>query len=68
MDTKHLFSAALGLQAPWQITSIDFDEETPDGRGRLEIRIDFERGGRFPCVSSGKSGRWVSGNYGRLWE
>jgi len=49
MDTKHLFSAALGLQAPWQITSIDFDEETPDGRGRLEIRIDFERGGRFPC-------------------
>lgn len=49
METKQLFEVALGLQAPWQIAGIEFEEAADGARGRLEIRLDFERGGRFPC-------------------
>ena len=40
-----LFTAALGLQAPWKVVESSFDA---DGR-QLELLIDFERGARFPC-------------------
>lgn len=55
MDTKQLFEVALGLQAPWQISGIDFGKEDESGRGRLELHIDFERGGRFPCPECGRA-------------
>jgi len=40
-----VFGAALGLVAPWQVSSVDFDR----GAGRIEIGIDFPRGSRFAC-------------------
>ncbi len=55
METKALFEAALGLAAPWKVVSIDFGVEPEGGRGRLEIRLDFERGGRLPCPECGES-------------
>lgn len=49
MHTKALFQAALGLCDPWFVSSVDFDPEAQEGRGRLDVRIDFERGGKLPC-------------------
>ena len=44
---KNLFEQALGLGKPWYISSLEFDS----GKGRLDIRIDFERGAKFDYVS-----------------
>lgn len=45
MDPQHqLFQAALGLQSPWIVKSIEFSE----AEGLLRISLDFERGARFP--------------------
>lgn len=44
IDTD-LFQLALGLAAPWQVTSSDFDLQSR----RLDIRIDFPRGSTFSC-------------------
>lgn len=49
MDTNTLFRLALGLQAPWEVKGIRFDEETR----RLDIDIDFTRGASFPCQVCG---------------
>ncbi len=44
-----LFGVALGLGAPWRVTSVAFDE----GAGKLEIGLDFARGSRFACPVEG---------------
>ena len=43
MDLETLFSKALGIEAPWIITGINFDSS----RKRLEISVDFVRGATF---------------------
>jgi transposase len=50
MDTKVLFTMALGLQAPWEVVDLKFDEEAH----RLDILIDFTRGADFPCPVCGQ--------------
>lgn len=45
MNNLELFKAALGLQDPWRVESMDFD---PAGR-RLDLHLDFARGTRFAC-------------------
>ncbi len=40
---KQLFERALGIEEPWYIDKINFDEEEK----RLDIHIDFERGAKF---------------------
>lgn len=45
MDESGLFTAALGLTAPWRVTRIEFDEQD----SRLDLFLDFPRGARFPC-------------------
>jgi transposase len=50
MDMTTLFTMALGLQAPWQVTDLQFDEALR----RLDIRIDFSRGAHFPCPICGQ--------------
>lgn len=49
MDTKTLFTTALGLSAPWEVTDLQFDEATR----RLDLILDFKRGSEFPCPSCG---------------
>jgi transposase len=44
-----MFGAALGLGPPWQVTSVEFDQEA----GRLSIGLDFPRGARFTCPHEG---------------
>ncbi len=46
MNSLPLFTAALGLQAPWQITEAKFEEQA-DGARCLHLWIDFERGAKF---------------------
>jgi transposase len=43
MDELGLFTAALGLSAPWRVTRTGFDGE------RLDLSLDFPRGARFAC-------------------
>ncbi|GHV13298.1 ISL3 family transposase ISMac21 [Fibrobacterales bacterium] len=43
MFQKQLFSAALGLSNPWQVTAIDFNAYAK----RLDIHIDFTAGSKF---------------------
>ena len=40
-----LFTMALGLQAPWEVKDLKFNQEAH----RLDILIDFTRGANFPC-------------------
>jgi transposase len=49
MDTHTLFTLALGLQAPWEVKGLRFDEATR----RLDINLDFPRGASFPCPVCG---------------
>lgn len=49
MDGLELFTAALGLGEPWRVSQAEFDEES----GRLDLRVVFPRGARFPCSESG---------------
>ena len=46
MNSKELFSLALGLQSPWKLNDLDFVEEQP-GQNILRIDIGFEKGARF---------------------
>jgi len=49
MDQHQLFALALGLAEPWYVASLDFSAEDK----RLEIEIDFRRGGMFACPECG---------------
>ena len=51
MRDTDLFQLALGLVPPWMVKACAFDAE----RKRLDIEIDFARGGRFPCPICAKS-------------
>ncbi|MCG3134381.1 MAG: ISL3 family transposase ISAtc2 [Planctomycetes bacterium] len=54
MDTTKLFEAALGLKSPWRVAGLEFQAGARGGRGRLDIRLDFERGGALPCPECSK--------------
>jgi transposase len=51
MRDTDLFQLALGLVPPWMVKACAFDAE----RKRLDIEIDFARGGRFPCPHCGRA-------------
>ena len=46
MESTILFKMALGIELPWEITSINFKKV--DNRPSLNIEIDFKRGSKFP--------------------
>ncbi len=45
VDELGLFTAALGLTAPWRVVRTEFDAEG----ARLDLYLEFGRGARFPC-------------------
>ena len=51
MRDTDLFQLALGLVPPWQVKDCNFDA----AKKRLDIEIDFFRGGRFPCPECDKA-------------
>ncbi len=52
MNSKELFSMALGLQHPWKLNNVDFIEE--DGQKVLRIDIGFEKGAKFSDPIAGE--------------
>lgn len=50
MRDTDLFQLALGLVPPWLVKAVKFDAE----KKRLDIAIDFTRGGTFACSGCGK--------------
>jgi len=50
MRDVDLLQLALALTPPWKVAASTFDAE----KKRLDIEIDFERGGLFPCSGCGK--------------
>jgi transposase len=64
MDTKDLFALALGLAKPWFVSRNELEVE----HRRLEIGIDFERGGTFPCSECGAAGCKAYDTEERQWR
>ena len=52
MRDVELFQMALGLESPWFVDRTEFDAEAR----RLDLYIDFHRGGRFVCPECGAGG------------
>jgi transposase len=50
MKDTDLLQVALGLQAPWQVSQVEFDVS----KSQLTILIDFPRGSRFACPACGQ--------------
>jgi hypothetical protein len=48
-DVFSMFEAALGLVAPWQVTSVEFDKDA----GELQIGLGFPRGVTVPVSGPG---------------
>ena len=46
MNTEELFKMAIGLQAPWLITKLEF-KDISKGKRQLNIYIDFVTGTKF---------------------
>src|SRR5664280_2798405 len=59
-------TAALGMVAPWQVTSVEFDKDA----GELQIGLGFPRGSRFPCPVQGcrQSACVVHDTLGKRWR
>ena len=51
MRDTDLFQLALGLVPPWMVRATNFDAD----KKRIDIEIDFARGGRFPCPACAKA-------------
>jgi transposase len=51
MRDTDLLQLALGLVPPWMVKAANFDAEAR----RLDIEIDFAKGGRFPCPHCAKA-------------
>ena len=64
MQDRNLFALALGLSEPWYVSSVEFD---PD-RKRLDLQIDFERGGTFAGPECGASGCKAYDTEQRSWR
>ena len=61
-----MFEGALPMVAPWQVTSVEFDNDV----GEQQIRLGFPRGSRFPCPMQGcvQSARVVHDTLEKRWR
>ena len=64
MDEHILFSTALGLEKPWKVVDIKFSKE----EGRLDLKIDFQKGATFPCASCEEGDCPVHDTKERTWR
>lgn len=62
--THALFTAALGLSAPWEVTDIRFDAEAK----RIDFDVTFASGSRFACPACGTEGQPVHDTRQRSWQ
>lgn len=64
MDQTSLFTVALGLASPWEVTEVSFD---PDA-GRIDFQVGFQRGARFACPECGAPHQAVHDTRERSWR
>ena len=65
MPVEHrLFTAALGLGAPWEVSDVRFDAMA----GRIDFDVTFPAGTRFCCPSCGAVGQGVHDTRERSWR
>jgi transposase len=64
VDSASLFTVALGLHAPWEVSAVNFD---PDA-GRIDFTVGFARGARFPCPHCGAQHQPVHDTQAREWR
>ena len=64
MDQIALFTAALGLQSPWEVVDVRFSEE----ERRIDFDVAFEAGTRFACPACGAEAQGVHDTREREWR
>ena len=64
VQPTHLFTTALGLTAPWEVTDVRFDPEA----GRIDLDVAFAKGSRFACPACGVQGQPVHDTRERSWQ
>ena len=64
MDELGLFTLALGLSKPWQVSDLKFTKED----GRLDLWIDFVKGSKFPCSCGKTAEADVHDSLERIWR
>lgn len=64
MKDTDLFQMALGLIPPWLVDRSTFDPE----QKRLDIYIDFSRGGQFTCTGCGREGCKAYDTVDKVWR
>ena len=64
MHNLDLFQRALGLVKPWEVVEEKFDE----AQKRLDLRIDFPKGSKFPCPECGREGCPVHDTESHTWR
>jgi transposase len=64
MQMNELFRVALGLDAPWQVTKVEFSEK----EGRLQLWLDFPAGSTFRCPVCAKAGCGAYDSEERTWR
>ena len=64
METNELFALALGVKEPWYVAKIDLSPKEK----RLEIALDFRRGGTFLCPECGGAGCKAYDTEERSWR
>ena len=63
-QSKSLFTMALGLEEPWQVTDVRFD----GGAKQIDFDVRFRPGSRFACPSCGAGDQPVHDTRARSWE
>jgi len=64
MNPTDLFTAALGLSAPWEVFDVTFDVV----RSRIDFKVRFGKGSRFACPACGAEGQPVHDTRPREWR
>ena len=64
MEPMSLFTAALGLEAPWEVTDVRFDPEA----GRIDFDVGYVRGSRFGCPVCEAEAQPVHDRRSRSWR
>jgi transposase len=64
MNEQSLFTAALGLSAPWEVASVQFDQE----QGRIDFKLKFQRGSKFSCAACSLEGQPLHDTRPRTWR
>lgn len=64
MNQLSLFTAALGLSAPWTVVGVRFDP----AQGRIDFDVAFARGSRFACPHCGACEQAVHDTLQRSWR